>query len=87
MGSRFNPNDRATVRYIEDEELAYVMQRYREVRGERMCLLACLLFGVLWLANAGVGLSTWGDGLPVLSTRCTTFGTSCPACLRLWLAR
>lgn len=25
-----------------------------------MCLLACLLFGVLWLANAGVGLSTLG---------------------------
>ena len=28
---RFNPDERAAVRYVDDRELAYVMQRYREM--------------------------------------------------------
>ncbi len=40
-GQRLDPLSRSDVRYVDDEELAYVMQRYREVHDVWHVLLGC----------------------------------------------
>lgn len=40
-GHGFDPDSRDQVKYVDDEELAYVMLRYRQVGSRRKMLLSC----------------------------------------------
>lgn len=68
-----SPNDRVAVRYIDDTELAYVMQRYREVHD---IFHAVLLMPTTMLGEVSV---KWVEALQTRLPMCVTgaiFGAS-----------
>eukprot|EP00211_Chloroparvula_japonica_P013107 CAMPEP_0119143676 /NCGR_PEP_ID=MMETSP1310-20130426/34677_1 /TAXON_ID=464262 /ORGANISM="Genus nov. species nov., Strain RCC2339" /LENGTH=109 /DNA_ID=CAMNT_0007135321 /DNA_START=88 /DNA_END=414 /DNA_ORIENTATION=+ len=64
MGKRrFSPDDRPPVRFVDDEELAYVAQRCREVHDFWHVLFGCptTILGELQLK----AVESWQTGLPM----------------------